>query len=165
MTVAGLVLPVPAALGDHPVMTPATPPTTSAPVGATDDRRAVRLAFTASSAVLVLLILVQAVLAGQSLFNSVDIAIHGYVGNASFTVGLLVAVLAAVARVPRWQLVLAAVVLAVLFAQTGLGYVGRESTAAASWHVPLGVTVFGLATVQLVAGAPMGRSRSLVASA
>jgi hypothetical protein len=37
-----------------------------------------------------------------------------------------------------------------LFFQTGLGYVGRDSTLAASWHIPLGVTAFGLAVAGLV---------------
>jgi hypothetical protein len=29
-------------------------------------------------------------------------------------------------------------------AQIGLGYAGRESAGAASWHVPNGVIIFGL---------------------
>jgi hypothetical protein len=100
------------------------------------------------SCALVALVLVQATLAGQSLFGSADIAIHGYVGNASFLAGLVIAVLAFVARMPGWAFAAGVATLCLLFAQTGLGYVGRESAAAASWHLPLGVAIFGLATLQ-----------------
>ena len=33
----------------------------------------------------------------------------------------------------------------------GLGYVGRETSAAAAWHIPVGVAIFGLACYQLAA--------------
>lgn len=136
-------------------MTAPTAP--GAPPSARPARWGLRVAYVACTAVLVLLVLVQAAMAGRWVAGMDDIALHGYVGNASFTVGLVGAVLAAVARVPRWQLALAAVVLAALFAQTGLGYVGRESDAAVSLHVPLGVAIFGLATVQLAAAVPLVR--------
>ena len=44
----------------------------------------------------------------------------------------------------------AALLALLLFFQTGLGYVGRDSTLAASWHIPLGVAAFGLATAALL---------------
>jgi len=44
---------------------------------------------------------------------------------------------------------IAVALMALSFAQVGLGYVGRETTAAAAWHVPVGVTIFGLACFQL----------------
>jgi hypothetical protein len=39
----------------------------------------------------------------------------------------------------------AALLLLALFGQVGLGYTGRESASAASFHIPLGVTCLGLA--------------------
>ena len=98
----------------------------------------------------VVLILVQAMLAGQSLFGSASITVHGFVGNATFAVAVLAAFLALLAKVPVWVLSLDALLALLLFFQTGLGYVGRDSTLAASWHIPLGVTAFGLATAALL---------------
>lgn len=105
-------------------------------------------AFLAASALLTVLVLVQAALAGQALYSTAEFLTHGYVGNASFTVGFLAAILAAAARVPGWLLGLAGIVLLLLFSQTGLGYIARDSTEAAAWHIPLGVTVFGLTVLQ-----------------
>ena len=98
----------------------------------------------------VVLILVQAMLAGQSLFGSASITVHGFVGNATFAVAVVASFLALLAKVPVWVLSLDALLALLLFFQTGLGYVGRDSTLAASWHIPLGVTAFGLATAALL---------------
>ena len=100
--------------------------------------------------VVVVLILVQAMLAGQSLFGTASITVHGFVGNATFAVAVVAAFLALLAKVPVWVLSLDALLALLLFFQTGLGYVGRDSTLAASWHIPLGVTAFGLATAALL---------------
>lgn len=108
-----------------------------------------RTAYLVATGIVVALVLVQAALAGQFLFGSADIKVHGYVGNASFAFGLVAAGLAVAARVPRWVVALGVLLVVALFSQTGLGYVGRESTSAASWHVPLGVTTFGLAVAAL----------------
>jgi hypothetical protein len=105
-------------------------------------------AFLAGSVLLVVLVLVQAAMAGQALFEGFDIVIHGYVGNASFTLGVVLLALALFGRLSRPLMVLAAVNMVLLFGQTGLGYVGRDETWAASVHVPLGVTIFGLTMVQ-----------------
>lgn len=115
-------------------------------------------AFVAGAWLLVVLVLVQAAMAGQALFEGFDIEIHGYVGNASFTLGVVLFGLALFGRLPRLLMALAAVDLVGLFVQTGLGYVGREETWAASVHVPLGVTVFGL-TVALATLALLDRRR------
>ncbi|MBM3662705.1 MAG: hypothetical protein FJW94_07430 [Actinobacteria bacterium] len=101
----------------------------------------------------VVLILVQAVLAGQSLFEGSSISVHGYVGNGTFAVAVIAAFVALAARVPVWVLSTNALLALLLFFQTGLGYVGRDSALAASWHIPLGVSAFGLAAAALVGGA------------
>jgi hypothetical protein len=135
-------------LGDHGVMTTTTSnrprPSRRAGAGFT-------LAWAVVSVILVLLVFAQAVLAGQFWYGSIPIAVHGYVGNASFAVGLLAAVLAAGARVPGRLVGLAGVVLLLLFTQTGLGYVGRDVPEAAAWHVPLGVMTVSLVVLQAVA--------------
>ncbi len=91
------------------------------------------------------LVLAQAVVAGQALFGDWSIRVHGFMGNASFVLGLVLLGVAVVGRADRARLLLSAVLVAALFAQTGLGYVGRETAEAAAWHVPLGVTIFGFA--------------------
>lgn len=96
----------------------------------------------------VVLVLVQAVIAGQALFGGWEIELHGWLGNASFAVGVVLVVLAVKSRVGRAPTFLAVGLVVAMVAQTGLGYAGRTSLAAASWHVPLGVTVFGLAVAQ-----------------
>jgi hypothetical protein len=109
----------------------------------------VRTAYVLTTAVVVVLVLVQAVIAGQFLFDGADIKVHGYIGNASFVFGLAAAALAVLSRLQRWLIALNVLLVVALFSQTGLGYVGRESSTAASWHVPLGVTTFGLAVAAL----------------
>jgi hypothetical protein len=107
----------------------------------------------ATSGLLLVLVLAQAALAGQALFKASDIAVHGYLGNASFTLGFVAAAFAAFGRLPGIVLVLSGLTLLVLFGQTGLGYVGRESATAASIHIPVGVTIFGLVALQTGASA------------
>jgi hypothetical protein len=48
--------------------------------------------------------------------------------------------------------------LALTFAQVGLGYVGRETAAAAAWHIPNGVAIVALASYQLALLSMVGRS-------
>jgi hypothetical protein len=104
-------------------------------------------ALRALGAILTLLIVVQSGLAGQALFAGGSIDVHGYIGNASFTLGLVIAGVAIFGRAPRALVVIAVLLLAGLFSQIGLGYSGRESLDAAAWHVPLGVSCLGLAAV------------------
>jgi hypothetical protein len=128
-------------MGQHHPMTA----TTSPPKPST----ALRV-YTVGTALLVLSVLVQAVLAGRYTAGLGDILTHGHVGNLSFVLGFVLAVLAVVARVPRRQLILAGVVLLMLFVQTGLGYVGRTNAEVAASHVPLGVVTFALVILQHV---------------
>lgn len=107
--------------------------------------------------VLLALVLAQAVVAGHYLFGDWSIRVHGFLGNGSFVLGLVLLGIALVGRSDRTRLVLSAVLVAALFAQTGLGYVGRETAEAAAWHVPLGVAIFGF-TAFLV-GRPAGGTR------
>lgn len=99
-----------------------------------------------------LLVLTQAALAGHSnkLFGSINIEIHGMIGNAVFTLLVVSLVIAAVTRAGTARLATMAALTVLATAQIGLGYMGRNSTEAAGWHVPLGVAIFGLTIYNLV---------------
>jgi len=120
-----------------------TPP---ARPGAVLTRRVVVIALPA-------LVLVQATLAGQYLFEGSDvIELHGILGNITFALTVLgVMATFVAARGDGLAFGVAVALMALAFAQVGLGYVGRETTAAAAWHIPVGVTIFGLSTYQLAA--------------
>jgi cytochrome b561 len=96
---------------------------------------------------LVVLVLVQAVIAGQALFGGWAIDLHGWIGNGSFALGLALVVLALPSYVGTGGTLVAVALVVAMFVQTGLGYAGLTALAAASWHVPLGVAIFGLAVV------------------
>jgi len=124
------------------------------------DRPALATARTAVVWLLPILILLQAVLAGQHLFEGEDvIKIHGYIGNATFALAVIGVPLTFLLRKGDGVAFGIAVALAAgTFAQVGLGYVGRESTAAAAWHIPLGVALIALSGVQLGSTRPAPRA-------
>ena len=99
--------------------------------------------------VMPVLVLVQAALAGQHLFEGASISIHGVLGEVTFALTVVGVVLAWVRRCEAVVFFAAVALLALAFAQVGLGFVGRETTAAAAWHIPVGVAIFGLTTYQL----------------
>jgi hypothetical protein len=99
--------------------------------------------------VLPLLVLVQAALAGQFLFEGTSISVHGILGEVTFALTVVGVVLAVVRRCDGLVFAIAVALAALAFAQVGLGFVGRETSAAAAWHIPIGVTIFGLTTYQL----------------
>jgi len=106
------------------------------------------------------LVLVQAAIAGQYLFEGASISVHGILGNITFALTMVGVVLALVRRCEGIVFAVAVALLALSFAQVGLGYVGRETLSAAAWHVPNGVAIFGLTTYQLALvtrGGPQGR--------
>lgn len=96
-----------------------------------------------------LVVLVQAVIAGQHLFEGMSITVHGILGNITFAMALVGVLLTVVRRGDGVAFFLAVTLMTLSFAQIGLGYVGRDTTLAAAWHVPIGVTIFGLACFQL----------------
>lgn len=108
-----------------------------------------RRAYRGTAALLALLVLVQAVIAGQATFGQWDIEVHGWLGNGTFAVGLVLLGLAIVTKPDRIGLAVVVALVVAMFAQIGLGYAGRTAAAAAAWHVPLGVTIFGLAIYNL----------------
>jgi hypothetical protein len=101
--------------------------------------------------VTVALVLVQAILAGQGLFDDPEqLDVHGFVGNLTFLAVVGQAILAYLATtrraIGRLELALNALLVLLVVAQLGLGYSGRDSADAAAWHVPNGVLIFGLAS-------------------
>lgn len=95
------------------------------------------------------LVLVQAALAGQHLFQGSSISVHGILGEVTFALTVVGVVLAVVRRCDGLVFGVAVALAALAFAQVGLGFVGRDTTAAAAWHIPVGVAIFGLTTYQL----------------
>jgi len=110
---------------------------------------ALRRAHRTLSAVIAAAILVMAAIAGNALFGSWDIEVHGWIGNTVFVLATAGLALAIVRRAPTDELTVAAALGLLTFAQVGLGYVGRETAEAAAWHVPNGVLLMALSTYQL----------------
>jgi len=110
---------------------------------------ALRRAHRALAATIAVLVLLQAVLAGRSVFGPWDIEVHGWVGNGVFVLAVANLALAIVRRAPTAELSVAALLGGLTFAQVGLGYVGREEAEAAAWHIPNGVLLMALSTYQL----------------
>jgi hypothetical protein len=107
-----------------------------------------------SAPLLTLLVLIQAIFAGRGLYiNHDSIDLHGQIGNATFLVALiqtaLVFAIGLRGQTRTWLLGGSVVLLLLIVAQLGLGYGGRDSTTAASLHVPNGVLIFGLTTAML----------------
>ncbi len=112
-------------------------------------------AFKVLSILTVALFLLQPVLAAQGYWRADVypdlINIHGFVGNAAFLVVIVQTALALYGVTkrllsPRLAFINVAI-LGLVVAQIGLGYTGRESALAVSWHVPNGVLLFGLAVL------------------
>jgi hypothetical protein len=112
-------------------------------------------AFKIVSILTVVIFLLQPVLAAQGYWRADVypdlINIHGIVGDSSFLVVIVQAGLALYGATKRTFsphiAVINLVILGLLVAQIGLGYTGRESAIAVSWHVPNGVLLFGLAVL------------------
>jgi len=106
------------------------------------------------AALLVVLVAVQAVIAGQHVFGDWGIEAHAAIGNATFSVAILVAAVAFFRLDSRSLSVVGVVMIVLLSAQIGLGYSARDSEGAAALHIPLGVAAFGALTYQLLAAWP-----------
>lgn len=117
--------------------------------------------YRALAAVAALLILAQAVLAGQWMFAGGRIDVHGWLGNGTFLAVVGLVALAVLGRrggtLGGADLALSALLLLLVVAQLGLGYAGRERAAAASWHIPNGVLLTGVtAAILALALTPRG---------
>lgn len=119
----------------------------------------------ALSALLAGLVLMQSALAGQFLYTATGMrAAHRTIGEGLGLLGVALVVTAAKAwqvdRARSRLLVTAVSMLVVLVAQTGLGFVGRDTPDAAALHVPLGVVAFAIAEYAFM----LSRTMSAVAN-
>ena len=99
----------------------------------------------AAAQLIVALILIQAFLAGRFLASVGGITVHGIIGNATFAVAAVLAVVAVVRRADVVAVLTPIALALLLTAQIGLGYAGRTSMGARAWHIPSGVLSFGIA--------------------
>lgn len=96
------------------------------------------------------LVLLQAILAGQFLskFDSDVLKVHEIAANLVFVAGAVQLVLVYLIRFPgktgRGLVLTSAALVLLIFVQIGLGYSARDSVDAKAWHIPLGVLLFGL---------------------
>lgn len=113
------------------------------------------------------LVLIQAMLIGQALYvnGMTTVELHGWLGSASLVTSLILTVLAAIG-VRRGELSgviagLALLVVLLMVAQLGLGYVGRRGGWPAAIHIPNGVLIAGLLFTLMTVLAPITRTGSL----
>ncbi len=107
------------------------------------------------------LVVVQAVLIGQALYGGSPelVTTHGVVGNVTFLAAAVALGAALLVRRPGGDVLALFVGALLLFAQTGLGYVGHRTgiAVASSVHVGLGVA---LTVVTTLAAARVARGPS-----
>ncbi|HEY7029825.1 MAG TPA: hypothetical protein VH482_00795 [Thermomicrobiales bacterium] len=121
-------------------------------IGATSapglNRPGLLTAMKVASSLFAALVLLQAIIAGRGWFKDFDlIKTHGQIGSFVLLVAIVQAVLAFMVFGSRSRLALVGAVLVVLTAiQLSLGYSSRDSSTAASLHIPNGVLIFGIAT-------------------
>ena len=112
-----------------------------------------------------LLILVQAVLAGQFTYNEPDLKnVHEIMGNILFMLAIVQLALAWLTRDAwRYKMVIwSALVLLLIVAQIGLGYGSRTSGDSAAIHIPLGVFLFSLSSIISMLSAIDERAKSVL---
>lgn len=103
---------------------------------------------------LVVLVAAQAVIAGQHIFGDWGIGIHAALGNAAFTIAIVLVAIAWGKLDRRPLRIIAIAIVILLTTQIGLGYSARESEGTAALHIPLGVAVFGAVVYQLLVAWP-----------
>ena len=103
----------------------------------------------------VLSVLVQAFLAGQGLYDDIDlIDVHGVVANLVFLLAVAQVILAFLATKDSRQrgllLGLSGLLLVLTVAQIGMGYGIEDERSMGGWHIANGVLIMGLATAHAV---------------
>lgn len=135
-------------------------PTASSPVAS---RAKLLNGYRALAGLVAILVLVQAWMAGDSqrLFGDQDIVTHGIVGNVSYLFAVGALALTVIARANKAAIAVAAAIVVLMTVQIGLGYTGRDSNEAASWHVPNGVAIFGLCVYQVSQARALAKGTAL----
>lgn len=102
------------------------------------------------AAVIAVSVVLLALLAGRFLFlGDLVIETHGYIGNGVFALTVVNLAVVLALRADALTIGVAGLLALLVFAQVGLGYVGRETLDAAALHIPNGVLLMGLAGFQL----------------
>jgi hypothetical protein len=102
------------------------------------------------SALTTILVLIQAILIGQALYMGEMslLALHGWLGSGSFILALLLVGASFLGvrngELPRSVIVHGVIVVLLMVAQLGLGYVGRRGGLPAAIHIPNGVLIVAL---------------------
>jgi hypothetical protein len=102
------------------------------------------------AALTVLLVLIQAAMIGQYLFQGAGslLSLHGWLGSGSLLLSLLLTGAAFMAaqrgELPRSVIVYGIVVVVLMVVQLGLGYMGRKLGWSAAIHIPNGVIIASL---------------------
>ena len=99
----------------------------------------------------VVIVLVQAALAGQWMFQGKVnlIFTHGWMGSTAWLLVIVIGLMAAYAMWKQhWggaELWFSVALGLLMTAQLGMGYMGREMAVAAAWHIPNGVLIVAVA--------------------
>lgn len=107
------------------------------------------------SAITMLLVLLQAALIGQALYlgEMSLLSLHGWMGSGSFLLALVLTGAAFLAaqrgELPRSVIVHGVIVVVLMVAQLGLGYMGRRGGWPAAVHIPNGVVIAALLSALL----------------
>jgi len=113
-----------------------------------------------------IIVLIMALLGGRFFVEPDVIDVHGYIGNLFFVLVMVQAGLLVMAGISgglgKALVGLAAVSVLLVIGQLGLGYSGRESATALSFHIPNGVLIFGL-SVAIVSQLPHLRAGAAAA--
>lgn len=129
------------------------------------DPRLVR-GFQLAAGIIALLVLVQAVLAGQFIYDD-----EPSLEDAHKGIGYLLFILAAVQLAIAWltrdawryrMVIWAALVLLLTVAQIGLGDLGHENEDYAAIHIPVGVFLFSLSSIIAVLSATDEKARTIL---
>ena len=116
------------------------------------------------SAITTLLVLLQAVLIGQALYmgDMSLVGLHGWLGSGSFILALLLVGAALLGvrngELPRSIIVHGVIVVLLMVAQLGLGYVGRRGGLPAAIHVPNGVLIAAVLSALVASTFPASRA-------
>jgi hypothetical protein len=121
--------------------------------------------FQLTAGVVALLVFVQAVLAGQFVYNEPDLKdVHEIVGNVLFMLAVVQIAFAWLSR-DAWRyrmVVWSAVIFALIVSQIGLGYLGRDESDAAAIHVPVGVFIFSLTSIVAMLSATDEKAKTVL---
>ncbi|MGB3327928.1 MAG: hypothetical protein WBA46_03180 [Thermomicrobiales bacterium] len=118
--------------------------------------RTLLLTYSGLTVVIALGVLLQALLAGQGLFNSMPglIDMHGTLGSLLTLVTLIAAGVAVAARnqglLTNGAVLRSIAVVVLTIVQLVIGWATKDDASAIAWHIPNGVLLMGLTTANMV---------------